>query len=525
MFIEMTRVDEITDARAVRRSTPRSSRRAPAKRSSAPPAPATSRRWGSRCCRGRLFDETDGPGRPHVAVDQQEPGREAVARPRSARPLHPVRQHGRRPHRPARRRRRRRRARAVAGVAARADDLRQRAAAAGARRRVLGDRARTRPARSAEPVRPDHARRAPDSPYELSTVSAGLDSRRRLAPLQPVADRRVRGGGAGAGDARRLRPRRLRRLAAVARDGHPRRARRRAGVARAAGAERARPGSRSSARVAGLVLALLASAPSPACSSASPRSTPACSLTVAAIMLAAAMAASYLPARRILKQAPGLGRCATSDRSGRVAQSRNFPISHLWPDGSIDRALQHARGSGAARASRACAPAPDPSRWRRRRRRAAARRSDRRRTARSAPSCSRPTAGPRVPCRRRLRRQEERRAVDVEPGDDVAVAQPPRDGRPERGLVEGDRRVGVADREHRRDAGGHARALLERAAAQDVIDGRLRHDERGLRRVAHVDVAHADRAGVEAVARSCAAPARRSRCRRRSRASGSSGRR
>ena len=69
--------------------------------------------------------------------------------------------------------------------------------------------------------------------------------------------------------------------------------------------------------------------------------------------------------------------------------------------------------------------------------------------------------GPRVPYLGRLRRQEERRAVNLEAGDDVALAEPPRDRRPERGLVERDRRLGVADREHRSDAGGHPAILCE----------------------------------------------------------------
>ena len=53
----------------------------------APPRP--------RCSRRRTA-----PARPHVAVISQSLAETAVARPRSARPLHPVRQHGRRPDRP-----------------------------------------------------------------------------------------------------------------------------------------------------------------------------------------------------------------------------------------------------------------------------------------------------------------------------------------------------------------------------------------------------------------------------------------
>ena len=128
-FIEMTRPDEITTPEqfAVQCAAVPGARR----RSRVP-------RRQRRLLRGHGDPDSPRPrvrggGRSRPVArrrDQPEPRGGTVARPRSAGPLHPVRQHGRRPDGPARRRRGRRRPRAVARSAARARDLRRRAAAA-----------------------------------------------------------------------------------------------------------------------------------------------------------------------------------------------------------------------------------------------------------------------------------------------------------------------------------------------------------------------------------------------------------
>ena len=83
--------------------------------------------------RGRLFEVSDGPDAPHVAVISESLANSQVARSGSHRPLRPVRQHGRRPARLPHRRHRRRRAREFAGSAPRADLLRLLPAAANSR--------------------------------------------------------------------------------------------------------------------------------------------------------------------------------------------------------------------------------------------------------------------------------------------------------------------------------------------------------------------------------------------------------
>ncbi len=186
--------------------------------------------------RGRGFEAADGPGPAHVAVisqslaEAQWPGRDPLGR---------YIQFGNMDGDPT--------ALRVVGVVGDVRELSPEAlpgrviyVAARQRPRttstLLRHRARARPARPGGAGAPDHAR------SRAGLALRAVDGERRpgqggrLATLQPVAHRGVRGGGAGAGDARRLRPRRLRRLAAFARDGHPRGAGRRAVVARAAGA-------------------------------------------------------------------------------------------------------------------------------------------------------------------------------------------------------------------------------------------------------------------------------------------------
>ena len=131
----------------------------------------------------------------------------------------------------------------------------------------------------------------------------------------------------------RLRPGRLCGLAAIARDGHPRGAGRRA-VRRWCGwCSRQAAWLTGLGAAAGLGLALLASGAVPACSLASP---PYVLLSVAAIMLASALAASYVPARRIASRRRATP-CET--RSLRAA-SQELPDQPPVAGRVDDRALQ-----------------------------------------------------------------------------------------------------------------------------------------------------------------------------------------
>ena len=173
---------------------------------------------------------------------------------------------------------------------------------------------------------------APESPYELSTVSAGLD--------RAVGSRRFNLWLIAAFAAAALGLAMLGVYGLVAYAVSQRS--REMGIRVALGAEPASlvrlvlaraPGSRSSARSWGWGWRCSASSAISGMLYGVTAVDPGVLLSVAVIMLAAAMAASYLPARRILKQAPA-SRSATSDVGG-ASQARNFPISHLWPDGSM----------------------------------------------------------------------------------------------------------------------------------------------------------------------------------------------
>ena len=146
-------------------------------------------------------------GRAARRGDQRIAGRGEVAEPGSARPLHPVRQHGRRPARLPHRRHRRRRARGVAGSRCRrrlfyaslpaAHDAALHRRAAHARRVAAAIAPAAR-----EIVRRPRSRR---SPVQTRTLEDALRTRARRPALQPVTDWRVQRRGAAARDARHLR--------------------------------------------------------------------------------------------------------------------------------------------------------------------------------------------------------------------------------------------------------------------------------------------------------------------------------
>ena len=127
----------------------RRSGRAP--RISAPRRRRTSTRSAFRLIRGRLFDDRDQPGQPHVALISRGARAFAMAGRGSDRPHHRVRQHGRRSHSAHHRRHRRRHARVRARAGAAADDVRELDAAAA----IHDDR------RDANERRSRHGRRRP----------------------------------------------------------------------------------------------------------------------------------------------------------------------------------------------------------------------------------------------------------------------------------------------------------------------------------------------------------------------------
>lgn len=181
-------------------------------------------------------------------------------------------------------------------------NARQRPAAAGTFSVIV----RGRPlAAVAEPIRRIMRDVVPDSPYELSTVAAGLD--------RAVGSRRFNLWLIAAFAAAALGLAMLGVYGLVAYTVSQRS--REMGIRLALGAEPASlvrlvlsraAGLTLAGAAAGLGLALLASGAISGMLYGVTASSPAVLAAVAAVMLAASLAASYLPARRILKQPPGL---------------------------------------------------------------------------------------------------------------------------------------------------------------------------------------------------------------------------
>ena len=303
-FIEMTRLDEISridqfdfDAPGFRGRTGEAEFRVA--------SAGYFEAMGIPLVQGRTFDESDAAGRPHVAVvsrslaERQWPGRDPIGRfiqfgnmdgdltglrvvgvVGDVRELSPEAAPG-----------------AVLYV-----NARQRPAAAGSFSVIV----RGQPmAAVAEPIRRIMRDVVPDSPYELSTVAAGFD--------RAVGSRRFNLWliAAFAAAALSLATLGIYGLVAYAVSQRSREM----GIRVALGAE---PGSlvrlvlTHAARLTligsavGLGLALLASSAISGMLYGVTASNPAVLAAVAAVMLAASLAASYLPARRILEQPPGL---------------------------------------------------------------------------------------------------------------------------------------------------------------------------------------------------------------------------
>ncbi len=303
-FIEMTRIDEITrmeafdlDAPHIRPRTGDAEYRVA--------SDGYFEAMGIPLLSGRLFENADGPGRPHVAVisrslaEKQWPGRDPLGRfiqfGNMDGDLTGLR---------------------IVGVVGDVRELSPEAAPGP----MIYVNARQRPAAAssfsvvargpglavlAEPVRRVMRDVLPDSPYELTTVSAGLD--------RAVGSRRFNLWLIGAFAAAALGLAMLGVYGLVAYAVSQRS--REMGIRVALGAE---PSSlvrlvlTHAARLtligsaAGLGLALLASNALSGMLYGVTAVDPAVLLSVAAVMLTAAMAASYLPARRILEQPPGL---------------------------------------------------------------------------------------------------------------------------------------------------------------------------------------------------------------------------
>jgi len=304
MFIEMTRVDEISTFEQFRVEAPEMKPRtgeAEFRIASAGYFEA----MGIPLLRGRVFDENDAPGRPHVAVisrslaDKQWPGQDPIGRfiqfGNMDGDLTGLR---------------------IVGVVG---DVRE-SSPESAPGPMIYVNARQRPAAMSQfsviargpglpalagPVRSIMREVLPDSPYELTTVDAGLD--------RAVGSRRFNLWLIGAFAAAALGLAMLGVYGLVAYAVAQRR--REMGIRVALGAE---PSSLVRlvlehavwltlvGSAAGLVLALLARRAVAGMLFGVTATDPAVLASVAALMLAAAMAASYLPARRILKQAPGL---------------------------------------------------------------------------------------------------------------------------------------------------------------------------------------------------------------------------
>ncbi len=302
-FVEMTRPDEITTPEQFHFDAPQFKGRVGEAEFRAA-SPGYFEAMGIPIRRGRAFEAGDGPGPSHVAVisqslaDSQWPGRDPLGRylqfgnmdgdltalrvvgvVGDVRELSPEALPGR-----------------VIYVAAR-----QRASTTSSFSVIVrgpGLRA------LAEPVRRIMREVAPASPYELSTVSAGFD--------KAVGSRRFNLWLIAAFAAAALALATLGVYGLVAYAVSQRS--REMGIRLALGAEPSSLVRLVLARaawltvigsLAGLVLALLASRAVTGMLFGITAADPRVLATVGAIMLGAAMAASYLPARRILKQAPG----------------------------------------------------------------------------------------------------------------------------------------------------------------------------------------------------------------------------
>jgi predicted permease len=308
MFIEMTRADEISKPEDFRVDGPRfASRTGEAEFRVA--SAGYFEALDIPLLGGRLFDEADAPGRPHVAVisrslaERQWPGRDPLGRfiqfGNMDGDLTGLR---------------------IVGVVGDVRELsveslprptiyvnaRQRPAATSSFSVVArGPGTRHGTSGLAEPVRRIMREVAPDSPYELTTVDAGL--------ARTVGSRRFNLWLISAFAAAALGLAMLGVYGLVAFAVSQRS--REMGIRVALGAEPAslvRLVLKHAAwltlvgSAVGLGLALLASSAISGMLYGVTAVDPGVLLSVAAIMLAAAMAASYLPARRILKQPPGL---------------------------------------------------------------------------------------------------------------------------------------------------------------------------------------------------------------------------
>ena len=303
MFIEMSRPDEIATREQFRFEAPEFKGRTGEAEFRAA-SPGYFEAMGIPLLSGRLFDESDAPGRPHVALvsrtlaERQWPGRDPIGRfiqfGNMDGDLTGLR---------------------VVGVVG---DVRELSPETLPGPMIYVD-ARQRPATTSSfsviargpdmPVLAEAVRRImrddlPGSPYELSTVSAGLD--------RAVGSRRFNLSLIGAFAAAALGLAMLGVYGLVAYAVSQRT--REMGIRVALGAEPSSLVRLVLARAAwltavgsfaGLVLALLASRAVTGMLFGVTAADPGVLATVGAIMLAAAMAASYLPARRILKQAPG----------------------------------------------------------------------------------------------------------------------------------------------------------------------------------------------------------------------------
>jgi len=304
MFIEMTRVEEITNREQFTFDAPQfKSRTGEAEFRAA--STGYFEAMGIPLLGGRLFDESDAPGRPHVAVisrslaDRQWPGRDPIGRfiqfGNMDGDLTGLR---------------------IVGIVGDVRELSPESLPGP----MVYVNARQRPAVTssfsviaagpgmaaiAEPVRRIMRDLLPESPYELSTVSAGLD--------RAVGSRRFNLSLIGAFAAAALALAMLGVYGLVAYAVSQRA--REMGIRVALGAEPASLVRLVLKRAAwltlagsavGLGLTLLASGAIDGMLYGVTAFNPVVLASVAAIMLGAALAASWLPARRILKQAPGL---------------------------------------------------------------------------------------------------------------------------------------------------------------------------------------------------------------------------
>jgi putative ABC transport system permease protein len=304
VFVEMTRVDEIATREQFDITSPQLKPRTGDAEFRAA-STGYFEAMGIPLLRGRLFDAADGPGRPHVAVisrslaEKQWPGRDPIGRflqfGNMDGDLTGLR---------------------IVGVVGDVREMSPEAAPGP----IVYVNARQRPATTssfsviapgpgmaalAEPVRRIMRELLPDSPYELATVSDGLD--------RAVGSRRFNLSLIGAFAAAALALAMLGVYGLVAYAVSQRS--REMGIRVALGAEpaslvrlvlRRAAGLTLAGAVIGLGLAVLASGAIAGMLYGVTAFNPVVLGGVAAIMLGAALAASWLPARRILRMPPGL---------------------------------------------------------------------------------------------------------------------------------------------------------------------------------------------------------------------------